>query len=44
MDMFIWTLIIFAARVLDVSLGTIRVHFIVRQKELVATLTPVLSS
>jgi uncharacterized protein YebE (UPF0316 family) len=37
-DMFIWTLVIFVARVVDVSLGTIRVHFIVRQKKLLATL------
>ena len=39
MDMFIWTLVIFVARVFDVSLGTIRVHFIVRQKKLLAALT-----
>jgi uncharacterized protein YebE (UPF0316 family) len=32
----LWTLIIFAARVLDVSLGTIRVQFIVRRKKLLA--------
>ena len=38
MDMWLWTLIIFAARVADVSLGTIRVHFIVRRKKTVAAL------
>ena len=38
MDMFVWTLVIFVARVFDVSLGTIRVHFIVRQKKAPATL------
>jgi uncharacterized protein YebE (UPF0316 family) len=37
--MFVWTLIIFVARVFDVSLGTIRVHFIVRQKKPMAALT-----
>jgi uncharacterized protein YebE (UPF0316 family) len=37
--MFIWTLVIFAARVFDVSLGTIRVHFIVRGKKSLAALT-----
>jgi uncharacterized protein YebE (UPF0316 family) len=37
--MFMWTMVIFVARVFDVSLGTIRVHFIVRQKKLLATLT-----
>lgn len=38
MDILLWTLIIFAARVFDVSLGTIRVHFIVRQKKVLASL------
>ena len=38
MDMLLWTLVIFAARVFDVSLGTIRVHFIVRQKKVLASL------
>ena len=37
--MFIWTLVIFVARVFDVSLGTIRVHYIVRQKKPLAALT-----
>ena len=36
--MVLWTLIIFGARVLDVSLGTIRVHSIVRQKKAMASL------
>ena len=36
MEVWLWTLIIFAARVVDVSLGTIRVHFIVRRKKAVA--------
>lgn len=39
MDMFIWTSAIFVARVVDVSLGTIRVHFIIRRKKLLAALT-----
>ena len=39
MDMFTWTLVIFLARVLDVSLGTVRVQFIVRRKKLLAALT-----
>ena len=38
MDVLLWTLVIFVARVFDVSLGTIRVHFIVRQKKTLATL------
>ncbi len=38
MDVLIWTLVIFVARVFDVSLGTIRVHFIVRRKQLLAAL------
>ena len=36
MDVLLWSLIIFAARVTDVSLGTIRVQFIVRRKKLLA--------
>ena len=39
MEVLLWTLIIFVARVFDVSLGTIRVHFIVRQKKSLAALT-----
>ena len=39
MDMLTWTLVIFFARVLDVSLGTVRVQFIVRRKKLMAALT-----
>ena len=38
MDILLWTLVIFAARVVDVSLGTIRVHFIVRQNKALATM------
>ncbi len=38
MDMLVWTLIIFMARVLDVSLGTIRVQLIVRRKKFLAAL------
>ncbi len=38
MDILLWTLVIFAARVVDVGLGTIRVHFIVRQKKALATM------
>ena len=36
MDILLWSLVIFAARVTDVSLGTIRVQFIVRRKKLLA--------
>ena len=36
--MLLWTLVIYVARGFDVSLGTIRVHFIVRQKKTLATL------
>lgn len=39
MDMLVWTLVIFVARVVDVALGTIRVYFIVRQKKALAALT-----
>jgi uncharacterized protein YebE (UPF0316 family) len=35
-ELFVWTLVIFFARVLDVSLGTIRVQLIVRQKKILA--------
>jgi len=38
MDVLAWTLVIFLARVLDVSLGTIRVQYIVRRKKVVAAL------
>jgi uncharacterized protein YebE (UPF0316 family) len=38
MEPILWTLIIFFARVLDVSLGTIRVQFIVRRKKALAAL------
>ncbi|MGD8474686.1 MAG: DUF5698 domain-containing protein [Anaerolineae bacterium] len=36
MEVLLWSLIIFFARVTDVSLGTIRVQFIVRRKKLLA--------
>ena len=35
-ELFLWTLVIFFARVLDVGLGTIRVQLIVRQKKVLA--------
>jgi uncharacterized protein YebE (UPF0316 family) len=35
-EMLVWTLVIFFARVLDVSLGTIRVQLIVRRKKILA--------
>jgi uncharacterized protein YebE (UPF0316 family) len=38
MDVLVWTLVIFLARVVDVGLGTIRVQFIVRRKKLLAAL------
>ena len=38
MEVLLWTLIIFGARVVDVSLGTIRVQSIVRQKKAMASL------
>lgn len=39
MEILLWTLVIFFARVIDVSLGTIRVQFIVRRKKLLAAAT-----
>lgn len=39
MDFLLWTLVIFFARVLDVSLGTIRVQLIFRRKTVLAALT-----
>ena len=39
MDMLVWTLVIFFARVFDVSLGTVRVQLIVRGKKLLAAFT-----
>jgi uncharacterized protein YebE (UPF0316 family) len=36
MEILIWTLIIFVARLTDVSLGTLRVQFIIRRKKLLA--------
>lgn len=36
MEVWLWTLLIFVARVLDVGLGTIRVQFIMRRKKLLA--------
>lgn len=39
MDTIIWTLIIFFARVFDVSLGTLRVQFIIRRRKLWAAVT-----
>jgi uncharacterized protein YebE (UPF0316 family) len=39
MDLAAWTVIIFLARMLDVSLGTLRAQFIVRRKKLMAGLT-----
>jgi uncharacterized protein YebE (UPF0316 family) len=38
MDVLVWTLVIFFARVADVGLGTIRVQFIVRRKKVPAAL------
>lgn len=37
-DMLIWALAIFAARVVDVGLGTIRVQLIIRRKKILAAL------
>jgi uncharacterized protein YebE (UPF0316 family) len=39
MDILMWTAMIFFARVIDVGLGTMRVHFIVRRKRILAALT-----
>ena len=39
MNVLTWTLVIFLARVLDVSLGTFRVQFIIRRKKVLAALT-----
>jgi uncharacterized protein YebE (UPF0316 family) len=39
MEILLWTAMIFFARVMDVGLGTIRVHFIVRRKKILAALT-----
>lgn len=36
MELLVWTVVIFFARVLDVSLGTIRVQLIVRRKKILA--------
>lgn len=36
LDIIIWSLVIFIARIVDVSLGTIRVNMIVRRKKLLA--------
>jgi uncharacterized protein YebE (UPF0316 family) len=38
MEVFLWSLVIFAARVVDVSLGTIRVQLIVRGRKYLAAL------
>jgi uncharacterized protein YebE (UPF0316 family) len=38
MELVLWTLVIFVARVVDVGMGTIRVQFIVRRKKLPAAL------
>ena len=38
MELALWTLVIFVARVVDVGMGTIRVQFIVRRKKLPAAL------
>jgi hypothetical protein len=38
MELLLWTVVIFLARVVDVGLGTIRVQFIVRRKKLPAAL------
>ena len=38
MNIVLWTLVIFVARVCDVSLGTIRVQFIIRRKKVLAAL------
>jgi uncharacterized protein YebE (UPF0316 family) len=37
-DTLIWSLIIFTARIVDVSLGTIRVNMIIRRKKIIAAL------
>lgn len=39
MEVLLWTLLIFVARVLDVGLGTIRVQFIMRRQKLLAAAT-----
>ena len=38
METFLWTMAIFFGRVIDVSLGTIRINFIVRHRKLFAAL------
>lgn len=38
MEILLWSLVIFAARVVDVSMGTIRVHMIIRGRKLLASL------
>jgi uncharacterized protein YebE (UPF0316 family) len=38
MELLLWTVVIFLARVVDVGMGTIRVQFIVRRKKLPAAL------
>jgi len=37
-DTIIWSLIVFIARIVDVSLGTIRVNMIIRKKKIIAAL------
>jgi len=37
-DTIMWSLIVFAARIVDVSLGTIRVNMIIRKKKIIAAL------
>ena len=39
MEILIWTAMIFFARIVDVGLGTMRVHFIVRRKKFLAAMT-----
>ena len=36
MNMIFWSLIIFFGRIVDVSLGTIRINFIIRRKKIIA--------
>jgi uncharacterized protein YebE (UPF0316 family) len=39
MEILIWTAMIFFARVIDVGLGTMRVHFIIHRKRILAAMT-----
>ncbi|HAX17101.1 MAG TPA: hypothetical protein DCY00_00675 [Actinobacteria bacterium] len=38
MNMLLWSLIIFFGRIVDVSLGTVRINFIIRRKKIIAAI------